>query len=67
MDSQQLISALCEAQHKAGRQPCRIVIRSRIASHKTPPRGITVTYDPAPPAASIGEAHRPTITIESIE
>ena len=67
MDSQQLIQALHEAQRQAGSQPCRVVISSMIASHKTPPRGITVAYDPAPKAAAIGEHHKPTITILSIQ
>lgn len=68
MDSQQLINALHDAQRKAGRQPCRVVIQSRRAKRALECRGaIHVGYDPAPPAAGLGECHKPTITITSIE
>lgn len=68
MDSQQLISALHEAQRQAGRQPCRVVITARKAKRALECRGaIQVGFDPAPPAAGLGEHHKPTITITSIE
>lgn len=67
MDSHELISALLEANHKAGFLPCRVVIQTRKARRCLERRGtILLQFDPAPPAASHGEHYKPTITLTSI-
>ncbi len=67
MDSRQLISALHEAQNKAGGRPCIIKIISRRAKDRSDPKGITVSYDPAPRGAEVDQVLKPTITITHVQ
>lgn len=66
MDSQQLITALTDAQQQAGGHPITIKTRSVTWSARSGPRGLRVRYDPGPPTGRSGEQEKPTIYLEIV-
>jgi hypothetical protein len=60
MDSRQLLSALHEAQNKAGGRPVNVAIQK---APKKPRGFIAVSFNAAPAGRDIGELLKPQITI----